>query len=61
MFPEKLIFENNEYRTTKTNDAVSLFCPIDADFEENKKRKKTDLTVSSLRVARTGIEPVFHP
>ena len=61
MFPEKLIFENNEYRTTKTNDAVSLFCPIDADYDGNKKGKKTDLTVSSLRVARTGIEPVFRP
>ena len=61
MFPEKLIFENNEYRTTKTNDAVSLFCPIDGDFEGNKKGKKTENSISSLRVARTGIEPVFRP
>lgn len=56
MFPEKLIFENNEYQTIKTNYALSLFCAIDADFEENKKVKKTDLFVSFLRVGSTEVE-----
>ena len=61
MFPEKLTFENNEYRTLKTNDAVALFCPTDKDLKGNKNGKKTENSVSSREVARTGIEPVFRP
>lgn len=38
MFPEKLTFENNEYRTTKTNEAVELICPIDKGL--GKKRRE---------------------
>ncbi len=32
VFPEKLVFENNEYRTTKLNDVVTLICPTDKGF-----------------------------
>ena len=59
MFPEKLIFENNQYRTTKTNDVVGLICPKDKDLGQKKRGKKFDLTNSSLQVARRGIEPLF--
>jgi site-specific DNA recombinase len=58
VFPEKLIFQNNEYRTTKTNDVVALICPTDKGFGKKKGGKKTDFSVSSLRVVPTGIEPV---
>ena len=57
MFPEKLIFENNQYRTTKTNDVVGLICPKDKDLGKKKGGKKFDLTNSSLQVVLRGIEP----
>lgn len=38
MFHEKLACENNEYRTTKTNKAVELICPIDKGL--GKKRRE---------------------
>jgi site-specific DNA recombinase len=57
MFPEKLIFENNAYRTTKTNDVVRLICTIDKGLKQNKKGKKTDFSISSLGVVPPGIEP----
>ena len=57
MFPEKLIFENNQYRTTKTNDVVGLICPKDKDLGKKKGGKKFDLTNSSLQVEREGFEP----
>lgn len=38
VFPEKLVFENNEYRTTKLNDVVVLICPTDKGL--SKKRRE---------------------
>jgi site-specific DNA recombinase len=60
VFPEKLVFENNEYRTTKTNDVVALICPTDKGLGKKKGGKKTDFSVSSLRVGPLGIEPSTH-
>jgi site-specific DNA recombinase len=57
MFPEKLIFENNQYRTSKTNDIVSLICPKDKDLSKKRGGNKFDLTNSSLQVEREGFEP----
>jgi site-specific DNA recombinase len=57
VFPEKLVFENNEYRTTKLNDVVALICPTDKGFGKKKGGKKTELSVSSLRVESEGFEP----
>jgi hypothetical protein len=56
VFPEKLIFENNEYRTTKLNDVVTLICPTDKGLGKKKGGKKSDFSESSLRVelARNG-------
>ena len=50
VFPEKLVFENNEYRTTKTNDVVTLICPTDKGLGKKKGGKKSDFSESSLRV-----------
>ena len=55
--PEKLIFENNAYQTTKTNDVVSLIFNINNGLQQNKKGKKTDFSISSLGVESEGIEP----
>jgi site-specific DNA recombinase len=38
VFPEKLVFENNEYRTTKTNGVITLICPTDKGL--GKKRRE---------------------
>jgi site-specific DNA recombinase len=50
VFPEKLYFKDNEYRTTKTNDVVALICPIDKGLGKKKGRKNSDFSESSLRV-----------
>jgi site-specific DNA recombinase len=39
IFPEKLVFENNEYRTPRINKGVLLLCRGSRAFEGNKKRK----------------------
>lgn len=57
MFPEKLTFENNEYRTTKTNEAVDLICRIDKGLGKKKGGKKSDFSESSLRVESTDKKP----
>lgn len=57
MFPEKLTFENNEYRTTKTNEAVELICPIDKGLGKKKGGKKSEFSESSLQVVPKGVEP----
>ena len=39
IFPEKLVFENNEYRTPRINKGVLLLCRGTKAFEGDKKRK----------------------
>ena len=58
VFPEKLNFKDNQYRTTKLNEAVEILCKTDKGLGQKKGGKKTELSVSSLRVVPTGIEPV---
>ncbi len=58
IFPEKLIIEDGNYRTTKPNDLLSLFCNTGKAFSGLKKEKPSDLTELSGWVAPTGIEPV---
>ena len=57
IFPEKLIFEKNSYRTPKINRVVSLICSNTKGIETNKKGKKHQKDVSSLGVLPPGIEP----
>lgn len=57
VFPEKLYFEENEYRTTKLNEAVEILCKTDKGLGQKKGGKKTELSVSSLRVVPPGFEP----
>ncbi len=57
MFPEKLYFKDNQYRTTKINEAVELFSLKHKGLGQKKGGKKTELSVSSLRVVPPGIEP----
>jgi site-specific DNA recombinase len=59
IFPEKLIFQNNEYRTLGENTILNQFFQIFNDLDGNKKEKVINFDDLSRSVARTGIEPVF--
>jgi len=57
IFPEKLFFQDNEYRTTKLNKAVELLCKTDKGLGKKKGGKNSDFSESSLRVELAGVEP----
>lgn len=50
IFPEKLVFENGDYRTPKLNEAIELLCRNNKTFGGNKKGKNSQLVNSSLGV-----------
>ncbi len=35
IFPEKIYFENNSYRTTKINAVIEFICNLDKGLNEN--------------------------
>ncbi len=58
IFPEKLVFEDGEYRTNEPNDLLSLLYSTGKGFSESKNEKGGNLSHPSRQVALTGIEPV---
>ncbi len=36
MFPEKLIFDGFEHRTNRVNEAITIMCLIEKEFEGKK-------------------------
>ena len=40
VFPEKLFFKDNEYRTTKLNEAVEILCRTDKGLSKKKEGRK---------------------
>ena len=54
---EKLIFENENYRTLKLNKVVELICNDSKGLRKNKKGKVLDFRALSLGVESEGIEP----
>lgn len=54
MFPEKLIFENNNYRTPTKHPVLSKLCRDDKAFEGNKKGKDCENNNPSLGVDLSG-------
>jgi site-specific DNA recombinase len=60
IFVEKLIFENNHYRTTKENEAIALITATKKGSKENKTGKVGGNSNLSCMVPGTGIEPA-HP
>ena len=58
IFPEKLIFDGNEYRTLQRNDIASLIYLINNDLNATKNRKSEGNYRLSGVVAPTGIEPI---
>ncbi len=57
-FTEKLIFEKNKFRTLPFNEAISLLCRYNRDFQRLKKETGDDFSTNSRYVPRTGLEPV---
>ena len=55
--PEKLIFENKAYRTSRVNEVLSLICSADRASSGSKKELAPVFGSQSNQVPRTGIEP----
>lgn len=60
IYPEKLVFEENGYRTARINEAVSLIYKIDKAFRQNKKGQASLKTDLSNEVIPLGLEPKTH-
>lgn len=61
IFPEKLIFQNKTYRTTRESEILRLLFNAGAVSEPSLKNENRKNLNSSGRVARAGIEPAFPP
>jgi len=55
IFPEKLEFDGESYRTTRRNAVLDLICSIDKGFETKQPDKCARL---SALAPQTGLEPV---
>ncbi len=58
IYPEKLVFDGFQYRTTRLNEAVRLIYTLGEGFSETKNRKSNKNLRLSGKVVPTGIEPV---
>ncbi len=54
IFPERLIFEDNNYRTPKVNDALHLISNHIGLLKENRVIKKDKSDDLSFKAARRG-------
>lgn len=57
---EKLIFENNNFRTLHFNEAISLFCKYNKGFRQLENKKGDSFSRVSRSVPRVGIEPTHR-
>ena len=58
IFPEKMVFENNQFRTKTINKAVELICRKIKGIGGNKNGLALNLENQPGMVVPTGIEPV---
>jgi site-specific DNA recombinase len=58
--PEKLIFENNSYRTKRVNEVLALICNAGNTFSDSKKRLTPVFGSQSNQVPETGFEPAHR-
>ncbi len=59
IYPEKLVFDGERYRTVRVNEAARLIYAIDKGFSENKNGQAEENFNLSALVPRTGIEPAL--
>ena len=60
IYPEKLVFDGFNYRTTRINQAVRLIYNMDAAFKENKNGTNDNFSHLSHQVIWLGLEPRTH-
>ena len=60
IFPEKLVFDGENFRTTRVNEAVGLIYRLDAVFRENKNGTSDIFIDLSHQVIPLGLEPRTH-
>ncbi len=60
IFPEKLVFDGQNYRTAKLNEAVQLIYTLDVAFRENKNGTSGEFCDLSHEVIPLGLEPRTH-
>jgi hypothetical protein len=60
IFPEKLTFDGQIFRTTRLNEAVQLIYSLDVAFRENKNGTSLDFSNLSHQVNALGLEPRTH-
>ena len=60
IFPGKLIFDGENFRTAKVNEAVGLIYRLDAAFRENKNGTSDIFIDLSHQVIPLGLEPRTH-
>ena len=57
IYPENFSFEENEFRTSRINEAVSLIYLINKEIDKHKKRTKSKKPSLSFMVGDEGFEP----
>ena len=57
IFPEKLIFDRNSYRTKECSELLDLLCIQDKGSRGSKKKQIVDFNDLFFRVVSLGIEP----
>ena len=59
IYPEKLVFDGFQYRTTRINEAVELICTLDKAWYKKKTGQTKEIFDLSCFVPGTGIEPAL--
>lgn len=57
IFPEKLVFSNNTFQTTKPNEILTLLCSAGKGFSDCKKEKSSENAAQSYVVTALGFKP----
>jgi site-specific DNA recombinase len=57
IFPEKLIFSENGYRTGRINEVTSFIYQINTDLAKTKNGTLEDFSSKFRSVPRAGVEP----
>ena len=57
VYPEKLIFDGDQLRTTRINEAVRLIYTLDKELAEKEKGQSGNIPALSSQVGKTGFEP----
>ena len=60
IFPEKLIFDGEHYRTTRVNEAVRMMFAIDEAFRQKENGTNLSFEDLSHQVIPLGLEPRTH-